>query len=238
VIIIKRNPYSSYLLVFLFCGVIVPTLLAGCVSHGTRKATTYRQGDISGLQKIAVTPFQAIIPGDPAAKVSRCPISGATFRTCEFPGNPEKKIEEIFVNRLNLSGRYTVIPPQEVEGVYKRVFTDFPKDSPLKILTTVGEKTGADGVIAGHLFYYRDRKGFDYSVEEPASVVFCVHLIRVKDGVPVWKGIFDKTQSSLMENIFDLFPFIRGGGKWMTADELSQEGIEEIVKDFPGLKGN
>ena len=237
-IIIKKHLYSYYFLGLLLCGVIFLALLAGCVSQNAGRVTTHRQGDISGLQKIAVVPFQAIISGDPAAQVTRCPISGSTFRTCEFSGNPEKKIEELFVKGLNLSGGYTMIPPEQVDGVYKRVSTDSPGESPLKILTTVGGKIGAAGIIAGHLFYYRDRKGFGYSVKNPASVAFCVHLIRTRDGVPVWKGVFDKTQSSLMENILDIFPFIRGGGKWMTAEELSREGIKEILKDFPGLKGN
>ena len=237
-IIIKKHLYFYYVRKLLFYGVISLTVLAGCVFHNTRGVSTHRQGDISGLQKIAVAPFQAVVPVDPSVQVTRCPLSGSTFRTCEFSGNPEKKVEELFVKGLNLSRRYTVIPPEQVDGVYKRVVTDSPGEPPLTILTTVGEKIGVDGIIAGHLFYYRDRKGFDYSVENPASVAFCVHLIRVKDGVSVWKGVFDKTQNSLMENILDIFPFIRGGGKWMTAVELSQEGIEELLKDFPGLKGN
>lgn len=110
--------------------------------------------------------------------------------------------------------------------------------SPTEILTEVGREIGADGIVAGYLFYYVERKGFDYSAEKPASVAFCVHLIDVKSGVSVWKGVFDKTQSSLMENIFDILPFIKGGGKWLTAEELSREGIKEILKGFPNLKGD
>jgi hypothetical protein len=58
----------------------------------------------------------------------------------------------------------------------------------------------------------------------------------VEDGVSVWKGVFDKTQSSLLENILEIMPFLRGGGKWMTAEELAREGVREILDGFPAMK--
>jgi len=237
VIIIKKylSPFGIFR--FLMCGAVSVVLLAGCVSPQAGGAHISRQRDVSGVTKIAVAPFRAIASGDPAIKFDRCPVCGTTFRACRCAENPEKKIEEMFLKELKPAGRYTVIPPQQVDGVYKRVSTESPGESPLKTLTKVGKKIGADGIIAGYLFYYRERKGFGYSVEKPASVAFCVHLVRVEDGVSVWKGVFDKTQSSLMENILDIFPFIRGGGKWMTAEELSREGIRQILKDFPDFKG-
>ncbi|MDO9516125.1 MAG: hypothetical protein Q7J01_08525 [Syntrophales bacterium] len=212
-------------------------LLAGCVSHGAGGSTTLLQRDVH-FKKIAVAPFQAVGSGDPAARIVRCPISGTSFRACGFSGNPEKKIEEQFVGGLNASGGYIVIPPQEVRGVYQRVSAASLGEAPLEILKKVGEEVGADGIIAGHLFCYRERKGVDYSAERPASVTFCIHLIRTRDGMSVWKGVFDKTQSSLMENILEVLPFLRGGGKWMTAEELSRQGVREILKGFPDMKGN
>jgi len=236
VIIIKKLISSLGRFRFLLCGAVCVALLAGCVSHKAGGATTLLQRDVH-FKKIAVAPFQAFGSGDPAVRIVRCPISGTAFSACGFLGNPEKKIEEQFVSGLNPSGGYTVIPPQEVGGVYRRVSAASLGEAPLEILKKVGKEIGADGIIAGHLFCYRERKGFDYSAEKPASVTFCVHLIRVSDGVSVWKGVFDKTQSSLMENILELLPFIRGGGKWMTAEELSREGMREILKGFPDVKG-
>jgi len=237
VIIIKKILFSFGRFRFLLCGAMCVALLAGCVSHRGGGATTLLQRDVR-LQKIAVAPFQAVIPSDPAAQIVRCPISGTTFRACAFSGNPEKRLEEQLVSGLNPSGKYTVIPPQEVRDVYRRVSAGSLGEPPLEILKKVGRQIGADGIIVGYLFCYRERKGFDYSAERPASVTFCVHLIRTRDGVSVWKGVFDKTQSSLMENILDILPFMRGGGKWMTAEELSREGMREILKGFPDVKGN
>ena len=236
VIRIKTLFSSSSCFRFLLCGAVCAALLAGCVSHGGG-ATTLLQRDVH-FKKIAIAPFQAIDTGDHAVRIVRCPLSGTTFRACKFSGNPEKKIEEQFVKGLRPSEGYTITPPREVRGVYQRVSASSLEDSPLAILQKVGREIGADGIITGYLFCYRERKGFDYSAEKPASVTFCVHLIRVRDGVSVWKGVFDKTQSSLLENILDILPFMRGGGKWMTAEELSREGIRELLKGFPDVKGN
>lgn len=236
VIIIKKHVSSIGFWRFLLCGAVCAALIAGCASRGGGGSTTLLQRDVR-FTKIAVVPFRAIGSGDPAVRIVQCPLSGATFRTCPFPGHPEKKLEEQFVGGLDPAGRYVLIPPREVSGVYRRVSADSLGKPPLEILQKVGEELGADGVITGYLFCYRERKGFDYSAEKPASVTFCVHLIRTRDGVAVWKGVFDKTQHTLMENILDVIPFIRGGWKWMTAEELSQEGMRQILKGFPDVKG-
>ena len=89
--------------------------------------------------------------------------------------------------------------------------------------------------MTGYLYRYRERKGVSYTVEQPASVSFEIHLLRVSDGALVWRGSFDKTQSSLMENVLQFSSFFRGKGKWVTAEELAEEGIEQVLKTFPGL---
>lgn len=236
--IIMKKHLPFYLVRLLLCGAISVVLLTGCISKNAGGAKTFRQKAVCGLKKIAVAPFQAVTSDDPDIRVAQCPVCGTTFRTCDFAGNPEKKIEEIFLKGIESSEQYSLIPSGYVDGVYKKVSATLFGKSPPEILTEVGKEIGADGIIVGYLFYYMERKGFDYSVERPASVAFCVHLIRVKDGVSVWKGVFDKTQSSLMENLFDILPFIKGGGKWVTAEELSRGGINEILKDFPNLKGD
>jgi hypothetical protein len=86
------------------------------------------------------------------------------------------------------------------------------------------------------VFRYQEREGTSYSVKKPASVAFEVHLIRGSDGVQVWRGTFDRTQRTLMENILQLSSFFRQKGRWATAKELAEEGMDEILKTFPGLQ--
>lgn len=235
VIRIKKRIYFFGFVLILLGGTVCAALFAGCVPHKGGTATLLAR-DIR-FKKIAIVPFQTVVPGNPAERVVRCPLSGATFRSCISRGAPEEKLEEHLIGGLTVTEGCVVVPPPEVRGIYQRISTGSTEVAPLTVLKKVGEAVGADGVVAGYLFCYRERKGFDYAAERPASVAFCVHLIRVADGVTVWKGIFDKTQSSLMENILDIVPFLRGGGRWMTANELSREGMRDLLKDFPEMKG-
>jgi hypothetical protein len=73
-------------------------------------------------------------------------------------------------------------------------------------------------------------------VDRPASVGFDVHLIRLRDGKIVWTGKFDETQRPLSENLLKMGSFIRRKGSWLTAEELSSVGMDEMLKRFPKQK--
>jgi len=101
------------------------------------------------------------------------------------------------------------------------------------VLRKVGSELGAEGVVSGTVYRFRERKGVAYAVDQPASVAFEIHLLRVSDGALVWKGSFDRTQTSLMEDLLQAPSFYRGGGRWVTAEELAAEGMEQVLKTFP-----
>ncbi len=210
--------------------------IAGCASN--RDVVTksfYREGDLS-IKKIGIIPFQKVVSDDPSQKFMRCPLCGTILRTCELTNNPEETIEDLFTERIRSSGRYSILSSERTRGIYKRISSGSFKASPHEVFREVGRELGVDGIIAGYVFCYSERKGYPWSVERPASVTFSVHLIRVNDGALVWRGTFDKTQRSLMEDLLDIGSFMRQGGKWATARKLSEEGVAGIVETFPGLK--
>ena len=92
---------------------------------------------------------------------------------------------------------------------------------------------GADILALGYIYRYTERVGYDYSSEHPASVAFEIHLIKAIDGSTIWRGVFDKTQKSLMEDVFQASSFFKGGGKWLTARQLSKQGMDEIFETLP-----
>ncbi|MBN2514791.1 MAG: hypothetical protein JXC33_02035 [Deltaproteobacteria bacterium] len=234
---IKRNPYNFVKHCFVLLTItIVILLLSGCSPRqGTKQAV--QSEDALVFQKIAVIPFQNLIPEDPSVTSVRCPICGAFYSTLPYPGNPEKIIETIFVKKLMaVYAKIDLVSIDRARGAYTRIHADSFNAKPDEILKKVGEELGVDGIVAGYIFRYRERKGYEYGVEQPASVAFDIHLLRVKDGKFVWKGVFDKTQTSLMENILDVVSFIKGGGKWLTTEQLAEKGMDNVVKTFPGLK--
>jgi hypothetical protein len=67
-------------------------------------------------------------------------------------------------------------------------------------------------------------------------VVFEIHLIKTADGSIIWRGFFDKTQKSLMEDVFQVSSFFKGGGKWLTARQLTEQGMNKVFETFPNFE--
>ena len=214
---------------------VVVLVLDGCVPASQTGSTQAGAEEIV-IQRIAVVPFDSVIPEDPAVTFVRCPVSGTYYATFPSSGDPEEIIETLFYNRITSLAHLELIPTERVRGVYKSVRSSSFKRSPREIFVKVGSELNADGVVAGYVYRYRERAGATYGVKQPASVAFGIYLIRVSDGAIVWKGRFDKVQTSLMENVLDVSSFIRGKGRWMTAAQLSEAGIDAMVKTFPGYE--
>lgn len=234
VILIKK--YSLSVVVWVSCFfVFSPFFVSGCASKTGVETDPSRRGTVI-LSRIAVIPFQIVIPEDASAKTIRCPLSGTIFRTCKSSEGAEKVVEKIFLRKLKDCRQFILIPTDRAGGVYRRISINSLKVTPLAILRKVGKELDADGVVAGYVYRYRERKGYPYSAEKPASVAFGIYLIRVSDGTLVWRGVFDRTQRTLLENILQVSSFFKQGGRWITAEELSKVGIDEILKTFPDLQ--
>jgi hypothetical protein len=179
---------------------------------------------------IAVAPFRSSAEPDSGRDSARCPVSGAIFRTCIIPPGSERILEDLFVKKTVL---YTDVT-WKISGKGRSALS--PESFNMWTVTSlqkVGRDMNAEAVISGHVFCFRERVGYPLSVEKPASVAFGVFLVRTSDGAILWKGIFSRTQQSLFENLLQAKSFIKGGGKWLTSEELADLGLDDILKDFP-----
>lgn len=206
---------------------------AGCASSPEKVGAPSEETGQAGLKRIAVVPFQRLVPDDLSGRAVRCPICGTMYPACELPQNAERVVQEVFIERFTDRKRWTVIPVDRVEAVYSRVSAQEMKGSPAEVLQKVGKELEADGVVIGYVSCFRERKGYAFSAERPASVTFGVYLVRVSDGTLTWGKIFDRTQQSLLENLYQASTFLKRP-KWLTAKELAEDGVEEILKTFPG----
>jgi hypothetical protein len=206
----------------------------GCSSKGSGR-TASPKGDVT-FQKIAVVPFQIIVPEDQTMNTVRSPIHGTMARSCVSPANAPDVLEELFLDRLKVFSKLMIIPTDKTEGIYRRVQAESFKTRPVEVLRRVGKELEVEAVAVGYVYCYRERKGYAYGADKPASVSFEVDLVRVSDGVVFWNAFFDKTQTSLMENILEISSFIQEGGKWVTARELVAEGIHKTMATFPAAR--
>lgn len=182
------------------------------------------------LKIIAVAPFRSSPESDNGRESARCPVSGAIIRTCPIPPGSERVVEDLFVKKTSLYSDVSwKISAKSRSALSPESFSMWKISS----LQKVGRDLNADAVITGHVFCFRERVGYPLSVEKPASVAFGIYLVRTSDGAILWKGIFNRTQQSLFENLLQARSFVKGGGKWLTSEELADLGIDEILATFP-----
>jgi hypothetical protein len=202
----------------------------------TLAITTPAAENATSPMRIAIISFQPLIPGEKQGNTVICPICGIGYSSGKILKGSEKVVEEVFVDKLHKLKEVELIPSDKAQSVYKRIASESLKGPLLNIFKKVGRELGADVLAVGYVYRYTEREGYNYSAEHPASVFFEIHLIKTIDGSIIWRGFFDKTQKSLMEDVFQISSFFRGGGKWMTARQLTEQGMNEIFKTFPGFE--
>ena len=187
------------------------------------------------VKRLAVIAFQPLLPEGGSTMVI-CPLCKGGYSSGKIEKGAEMVVQESFIDKLRDFDQVQVLPPEKVTAVYTRVVAEQLKKPFLEVLKNVGAELKADIIVVGYVYRYTERVGYDFSVEHPASVAFDIHLLNAKDGSTIWRGVFDKTQKSLMEDLFQTSSFFKGGAKWLTASQLAKLGIDEIFKTFPGVE--
>ena len=122
-----------------------------------------------------------------------------------------------------------VRPLVRAAGIYDDLPQNRMVDTPRQLAQRFGKASGADYVVIGSVWRYRDpTPGLG------ASVAFTAYLLEVDSGRRVWRGRFDKTQQALTDNLQDAGSFFtKEGARWLSAEELARFGIEQVMQSFP-----
>ena len=209
-------------------------VLSGC---GPR----YFQGlilpDISEypLKRIAIIPFESA-PGKTPSAAPEGREQGeelTAFEGVKVEPEAQKVITEIFSEKLEKAGKFSFIPQEEVATVMDRMGLKMQEIPPREVVLKLGQSLRADGVLVGSVLAYAERRGGPFAVDRPATVGFTATLISIPDGETLWTGNYFERQQSLTENIA-LFPlFWKRHGRWVTARELAEYGVEQALKTWP-----
>jgi hypothetical protein len=126
-----------------------------------------------------------------------------------------------------------ILPQDRVMSLWEGLPRNEEQDTPLSLARRVGQSIGADVMLVGTVWRYRDRTGSSASSMNPSSVSFDVYMVDVRTGDMLWMANFEETQRSLSENVWDITAFFDRGAKWLSANELARYGVQEIVKQMP-----
>ena len=129
-----------------------------------------------------------------------------------------------------LRARPTLQVIRSEDSVFSAKLGDEPSSTSLRTLAKeVGERLKVDGVLMGLVRTYREREGTRMGAK-PAAVGFEMFLVRPSDGTVLWKGEFFEEQKPLNQ---DIMGFFEKSGGFVTAQELSELGVQKVMEAFP-----
>jgi hypothetical protein len=190
--------------------------------------------DAVRLNTIAVMPYVDMyrIYGDNVS--FNCPLCGRSEVIDVVSSDAAAFLTDTLFDMLQQRGGYQLIPPGKAEGVLSTILLDPQKKVPdLDVVLTIGRQLGADAVLLGRVYRFREREGDAFSAQTPAAVTFDLLLIYVPDGQLLWEGHYSERQQPLSENLYKFKSFLDRKGKWLSARELASSGLQEELAAFP-----
>jgi uncharacterized Zn finger protein (UPF0148 family) len=184
-------------------------------------------------EKIGVMPFFKGKRSTDTGETVTCPICELSFKSENIKDGAERAITSYVQEALKRRYKDKVIALDEVSRVYQEIPRDDTEDTPKSLAQKAGEALGADLMIVGNVWRYRERVRDEWESQKGASVAFEIYLIEVPSGKTVWRAKFDETQRSLTDNVLGAKLLLKKGAKWISADELARYGVDEVFKKFP-----
>ncbi len=191
--------------------------------------------DVTQIRKIAILPFTShkTAAEEEGSKVP-CSFCGLPVQEHKDFSRAGERLAEYLYEEMKRSGPYEIVPLEEV-------FSDpslQEEGRDIRFLMEFGVRSGVDAVVVGEVLRIKEREGTDYSVKSPASVAFRLKMVRVRDGMELYRASYDETQRPLSEEPQRLFKWSKVRFHWQTAEQLVRSGIREVAESFPGVTKN
>jgi len=202
------------------CLVVLSMLAAlglACASRSRTSAVPPRSASAVGA--VAVIPFRVGGELDPAA-------SFAERR--DVPTVPEDGGDQIAVTLGRQLARRGVVVS---DSAAVRQATPPPGTSRYDpaMAMRVAKAVGARLAVLGALTRYTQREGSAWGARTPATVWYQAVLIDAATGNVIDRARFEYTQQPLSQNVLELPRFLRGGGRWVTREEMLDGALDETA---------
>jgi len=187
--------------------------------------------------KIAIIPFFQgkfdISSDEPQDKLLTCSIDQLCFITEDIRPGSDKKLTGLTQRALTEKLGPQILPKGFVSDASDKIRPFPPGATPKSIAIETGKSAGADFVLIGSVWRYKNRVSAKGSSDQPTSVAFVVYLLDVPTGNIFWKNKFVKSQTTLTQDITNFKLVVKGGVKWLSADELAEYGVNAVFEEFP-----
>ena len=232
--VLSRTALAGRTLVGFF--LLAPVVLQGCSGS---KVTTKSSDELPryNVHSMVLVPFTSLATaqvrdhGDPFMSTPQS-VRGSDIsvsvpsnveplprQTVVVPAYAAEKITQLFWSRLQ---RRPNLQVTKGDALAKLSSSDTAGRS-------VPKQLNADASLVGQVLVYQERVGSRLGASPPASVGFEVKVVAA-DGQVLWVGNYYERQRPMTE---DLMGFIQRWGAFVTAEELAQYGVDELMKRFP-----
>jgi hypothetical protein len=204
---------------------VVFPFIAAC-SLSPRNIQSKQSTDLGArhIRRIAVVMPTAPLPAAP----DKSPLLGVPSEKTPELQHPGEMLMRLVYSAMVGMPTWQIVSDSEVSDLAQSVA---PSNDMARI-RKIGELVYADAVLTGRVLRYRERVGSEIGVKSPASVAFTVDLIDVRRGDVVWSARFDETQKGLTENILSLGDIRERGIRWLTAEQLAQDGVRKVINQL------
>lgn len=204
--------------------ILVALLTIGCFSGCSSVQTgggKQVQAPLKPLSCIAVLPATTSVDKDDTIMYNeaRSLEKGAAYATSviavELRENPKVRI-------LN-AAQVSAMAPEVSGGIAGTV-------------AVLGDRVNCDGVMLTTIRRYKEREGSELAVDAPASINFKISLRHAESGSVLWAADYRETQESLLSNLFSFSKMQKRGFKWISAEQLLEQGLKERLAECPYLQ--
>lgn len=212
-----KDPCRLLLLSFLLTGIVI----SGCVQKPPGEK-------LSEERTIAVAGFSQ--PQQPWEMLAGYPSGDET----EVSREVLKSLDRILSEQLLEEKISPFLGSKQTQQCEEIILSELQgsRISALEYWVRVGRCMPADYVLVPQLMHWKEREGSEWGVQSPAEVVLNLFLVDAKNGRLADRFYFEERQKSLSENILTAPKFLKRGGKWVSAEELAGDGIEQGIKEL------
>lgn len=143
--------------------------------------------------------------------------------------NLDMSLREVLLNNTKRNYNFlpaNALPPDWNDGKVT------PQPTGLEKWLAYGKKYNVQYLLVPQVLDWHERQGSEAGVTEAAYVRLDFYLINVPAGNVVAKSSFEEQQVGLADNLLDIVQFFKRKGRWITAGQLSADGMLKAVKDF------
>ena len=208
-----------------YLGFLILTV-AGCASTPAPPPQT---PIITHYNQVALLPFANAAAIFEEGSQVRNPLTSKVFTTGAVPDGAPAVLTRILWEQLRAKTTTSLIPPEQSVGERAEMLSETADFRERRMVAELGRRQGADAVLLGTLYRYRERVGLNYAADTPAAVTFDLILLDTASGRVVWWRSFDEVQQALSENLLKIGTFLKDKGRWLTAAQMSSRALEEMT---------